>query len=146
MREEIYNRNTSFPCTMPFWIIGILVALFIVFELFSFFYLKKKRRLPKKVTKQVQEHLQRISQLSPQEQIMQYDTLLDHCLKHRGLTGSLGEKMQNFGKNFVNENAIWSAHKLRNKIAHEVGYSLNDREYQQGVRSFQQEIHALIKQ
>ena len=53
------------------------------------------------------------------------DKLLDFFLKSKRLKGeTLGERLKNAQKVFSREdyNALWNAHKLRNKIAHEIDF------------------------
>lgn len=58
--------------------------------------------------------------------IINADKLLDQALRERGLFGdSMGERMKNAKSIFSNNNAVWSAHKLRNRIAHEHTVKLN---------------------
>ncbi len=52
--------------------------------------------------------------------IMEADKLLDHALKARGFAGeTMGERLKSANKAFMNTQAIWDAHKLRNRLAHE---------------------------
>lgn len=52
--------------------------------------------------------------------VLNADKLLNHALEQRGFKGqNMGERMKNANKTFSNNNAVWSAHKLRNQIAHE---------------------------
>lgn len=59
--------------------------------------------------------------------ILNADKLLDQALKQRGFKGeTMGERMKTAKATWSNANNIWTAHKLRNRIAHEtdvkVGY------------------------
>jgi hypothetical protein len=59
--------------------------------------------------------------------VLHADTLLDHALKDKGIQGAtMGERMKNMQQKWSNANNVWTAHKLRNQIAHEpdakVGY------------------------
>ena len=52
--------------------------------------------------------------------VLNADKLVDQALKDRGLRGqTMGERMKNAKTMFSDNNGIWTAHKLRNKIAHE---------------------------
>lgn len=60
--------------------------------------------------------------------ILNADKLLDQALKQRGFKGeTMGERMKSAKATWSNANDVWSAHKLRNRIAHEtdvvVGYN-----------------------
>lgn len=59
--------------------------------------------------------------------ILNADKLLDQALRQVGLKGeTMGERMKAAKTMWSNENGVWSAHKIRNRIAHEpdvkVGY------------------------
>lgn len=52
--------------------------------------------------------------------ILNADKLLDSALKDRGFSGqTMGERMKAAQKTWSNANSIWTAHKIRNQIAHE---------------------------
>ena len=52
--------------------------------------------------------------------ILNADKLVDQALKARGFRGeTMGERMKTAQKQLSNPNALWAAHKLRNRIAHE---------------------------
>ncbi len=58
--------------------------------------------------------------------IMEADKLLDHALKGRGFAGeTMGERLKSARGAFMNNNAIWDAHKLRNRLAHEQSVPLS---------------------
>lgn len=52
--------------------------------------------------------------------IINADKLLDQALRERGISGeTMGERMKSAKTLFSNNDTIWTAHKLRNRIAHE---------------------------
>ena len=52
--------------------------------------------------------------------VLNADKLLDTALKARGFRGdTMGERMKSARSTFRSNDAVWAAHKLRNKIAHE---------------------------
>ncbi|HEY0965100.1 MAG TPA: hypothetical protein VGE13_01325 [Candidatus Saccharimonadales bacterium] len=54
------------------------------------------------------------------------DKLLDKALKARGIKGqTMGERMKAYNQQWSNANNIWSAHKIRNKLAHESGFQVD---------------------
>lgn len=58
--------------------------------------------------------------------IMKADTLLDEALREAGIVGrDLGERLRKVSpKDLPNIENVWEAHKLRNKIAHEINFQL----------------------
>lgn len=68
--------------------------------------------------------------------VMEADKLLDQALKARGFAGdTMGERLKSANKAFMNANAIWDAHKLRNRLAHEQNVSLNNMTVDNALRN-----------
>ncbi len=58
--------------------------------------------------------------------IVSADKLLDRALKESGVAGeTMGERLKNSRAKFSDVNKVWTAHKLRNHIAHETDARLN---------------------
>lgn len=69
--------------------------------------------------------------------IMEADKLLDHALKNRGYGGqTMGDRLKAARGAFMNNDAIWQAHKLRNRLAHEQDVRLNSMQVDQALRGF----------
>lgn len=52
--------------------------------------------------------------------VIEADKLLDKALKNSGFAGdTMGERLKSAGKKLGNQNAVWDAHRLRNRIVHE---------------------------
>jgi hypothetical protein len=68
----------------------------------------------------IESSLKKDSQSSYHLAVLNADKLLDHAMKEAGYKGStMGERLKGAKQVFTNRNAVWSAHKLRNQIAHE---------------------------
>lgn len=81
------------------------------------------------------------SQASLQMAILRADSLLDRALKARGFKGeTMGERMGAAGRIFSKSDLVWSAHKLRNKIAHEEGPRLSVKLVKRVLASFKQAL------
>lgn len=58
--------------------------------------------------------------------IINADKLLDSALKERCFKGeNMGERMKSAQTTWKNANNVWTAHKVRNKLAHEPGASVS---------------------
>jgi hypothetical protein len=69
--------------------------------------------------------------------IFEADKLLDHALKNRGIPGqTMGDRLKSARGIFMNNNAVWEAHKLRNRLAHEQNVALNTYTVDQALRGF----------
>ena len=69
--------------------------------------------------------------------IFEADKLLDHALKGRGFRGeTMGERLKGANRAFMNTNAVWDAHKLRNRLAHEQNVQLSTGAADRALASF----------
>jgi len=130
---------------MDTWIIiGIIVVLIILFGLYVAFY--RKKRLSNNDIKRVKKVWKEVLDLqknNPEQAILRADKLLDHALKQAGYQGTMGEKLKAARHCFSNNHAIWSAHKLRNRIAHELGIHLTQQQVVGGLKGFKKAFYDL---
>lgn len=81
---------------------------------------------------------------SQQFAIFQADKLLDRALRESGFAGeTMGERMKNAKTSFTKRDAVWAAHKLRNRIAHEDKVAINPRLTRQALASFKRALRDL---
>ncbi len=104
-----------------------------------------------KAKAEFQRHWQAIEAIgtngeSAKQAIFQADILLDKALQYHKIPGNtLGDRLK-AARNRLNEdtlNKAWSAHKVRNRLAHELQYRLTDREAQQALTDFRQVLKAM---
>jgi len=68
----------------------------------------------------IENQLKRDEHSSYHLSVLNADKLVDQALRERGVSGqTMGERMKNSASLFSDRNGIWTAHKLRNRIAHE---------------------------
>lgn len=73
--------------------------------------------------------------------VLNADKLLDHALKEAGYKGqTMGERLKSAKQIFSNRNAVWSAHKLRNQIAHETDVRVEFDAARRAIASFKQAL------
>jgi transposase len=48
----------------------------------------------------------------------------------------MGDRLKNARGSFMNNNAVWEAHKLRNRLAHEQNVQLNSFSVDQALKGF----------
>ena len=79
--------------------------------------------------------------------VIDADKLLDHALRRRGFKGkTMGERLVSAQKSLTNNDAVWYAHKLRNRLVHEPEARLKEREAKAalaGIRQGLQDLGAL---
>ncbi|QQS17216.1 hypothetical protein IPL44_02815 [Candidatus Saccharibacteria bacterium] len=58
--------------------------------------------------------------------VLSADKLLDQALKESGVPGeTMGDRLKAAKKQFSNINQVWSAHKIRNQVAHEANTKID---------------------
>ena len=92
----------------------------------------------------IEQQLKRDEPTSFQMTILNADNLLDKALKEKGVQGAtMGERMKHMQKTWSNANNVWSAHKLRNQIAHESDFNINYDNARRALASFKQALKDL---
>lgn len=103
---------------MEYLFLAIIVIILLV-GVFLTFGFSPKKHLKKDKKSYYQKEIQKISALpSPTERIMRYDMVMHHILKDYGYSGTVGDQLKAKPRVITNLDAIWSLHKLRNKLAH----------------------------
>lgn len=73
--------------------------------------------------------------------VMNADKLLDHALKERGIKGdTMGARMKMAQATWSNANAVWGAHKVRNRIAHETDANISYDDARRALAGFKQAL------
>lgn len=76
--------------------------------------------------------------------IIDADKLLDEALKKRGFSGkTMGERLVAAQRSMSDNDAVWYAHKLRNRLVHEPTVNLKKREAQNALGGFKKGLKDL---
>lgn len=76
--------------------------------------------------------------------ISEADKLVDYVLMHSGVPGAtMADRLRAGSNRFSDINAIWRAHKLRNALAHEVGFDLVASQAREALRDFERGLRDL---
>lgn len=95
-----------------------------------------------KVDKALQQAMNQQDQV---RRVWAMDTVLDLALGELGFGGSLGDKLKKAGPRIPNIQAVWEAHKLRNRLAHEHDASVSPAEIDRAVRILEHAVRTLAK-
>ena len=72
------------------------------------------------------------------------DKLVDKAMVELGFVGkTMGERLKNSPKKFSDLDGLWSAHKLRNRLAHETGFVPSSKEARQALANFRRALKDL---
>lgn len=111
---------------MSLGIVFLLAGIIILAALLLVFISIKKGVKPLDVEYFRTKCLEIEHQLKPDDQaschfcVLNGDNLVDRALKNKGFKGkTMGDRLKNAKSFLSNNNDVWTAHKIRNKIAHE---------------------------
>jgi len=123
-------------------LLALLVIMFLLIGVVIFIAEKSKPRLNKQ---HFQKHWQDIEASSDYSRaVLRADSLLDEAMRHAKIKGvTMGERLNNSGGLIKDINAAWSAHKLRNTIAHEVSFEPTAIQCQRALRQFKRALKDL---
>lgn len=128
------------------WIsIGVLVVLAAI-VLVGVLWKSRRRGMSVSSRVKVEKALsQAMNQQDPVRRVWSMDTALDLALGELGFAGSLGEKLKKAGPRIPNIQAVWDAHKLRNRLAHEHDAAVSQAEIDRAVRILEHAIRFLAQ-
>ena len=76
--------------------------------------------------------------------VIDADKLLDEALRKRGFKGkTMGERLVDAQRSLSNNDSVWYAHKLRNRLVHESAIRLKKREAQNALAGFKRGLKDL---
>jgi hypothetical protein len=130
--------------------IGFLIVI-IVFGLIILFIVSRlaRRRTPKLDQQYFQQRwLELLARVKTPEGMMlaviDADKLLDEALKKHHFSGkTMGERLVSAQRMISDNDAVWYAHKLRNRLVHEPNIRLKKKEAQNALAGFKQGLHDL---
>ena len=85
------------------------------------------------------------AQGDPARRVLECDSVLSLALREAGVPGGLGAQLRIAGARFANREALWRAHKLRNRIAHEPGTKVAEREADAAVKAFERGMESVLR-
>jgi hypothetical protein len=68
--------------------------------------------------------------------VLELDKVLEAALRASGGQGSFADMLRIAGPRFSNLDALWDAHRLRNRIAHETGVDVRPSDADRAARTF----------
>lgn len=93
---------------------------------------------------QIENTLSRENKLSYNACLIEADKLLDKAMMEMGASGkTMGERLKHSSEKFTQLNSVWYVHKLRNKIAHERGFSVDYNQSRRALTTYRQALKDL---
>lgn len=76
--------------------------------------------------------------------VINADKLLDRAMREKHFKGeNMGERLKKHPNSFSKLNDVWSAHKLRNRIAHESNVKVSETEAQKALKGLERGLRDL---
>ncbi|MBQ3325830.1 hypothetical protein IJG79_01620 [Candidatus Saccharibacteria bacterium] len=92
----------------------------------------------------IENSLQKDNKNTYASAIIEADKLLDKAMAEMGIPGkTMGERLKKSGNHFTQLNSIWHAHKIRNQIAHEHGFSIEYNQTKRALSSYKEALKDL---
>lgn len=122
-------------------LIIIVVLLLVVLILLQIYFVRKRGKWNNADIKFCKKAWQNIlSEKDMRHQIMEADKLLGHMFKQKGFQGSIGDILKSKASLFSDINGLWYAHKMRNKLAHEMEFKIRSQDVKLALRSFKRAL------
>jgi hypothetical protein len=110
-----------------------------------FFTLSRKKKIPLSAKPRIRKLASHIDTVSdPSAKVLEADKVLHEAFKALGSKGSMGDSLKRFGSKLPNEQAVWNAHKLRNRIAHEPMMSVSTQDAEVAVAALLKAVYSLL--
>ncbi len=120
-----------------FTLVGLLTFVCAAVVLYAVWRGLRPLRVPPAAAERLRKQWQAaLSMSQPNLQVLEADKTFDHALRSLGYTGSFAEKFRRCSRRFTNAEAVWSAHRLRNRIAHEANVKVSEADRQRAVNAF----------
>ena len=122
---------------LAFVIVDVIIVAYVIYRRF-------RKKISKKVINEIRDSWKKIIRQSDHRHaVMDADKLLDHTLTQMGFKGNLGAKLKKSPHLFKDVNKVWSAHKVRNNIAHQINYRIDAKTYKNTMLAFKQAFQDL---
>ena len=124
-----------------------LIVAFVVIDLIiiGFVYYKRKHSGLSKQDKKKFLHYWKLilEDDNDSSAVLKADKLLDKLLGKKGYNGSLGQKLKSARSLFSDIDGVWSAHKLRNRIAHDIDVQVSKKEANNAIEKYKRAFRDL---
>lgn len=122
---------------LVFILVDVLIVGYVLYRRF-------RRKVSPKTIEKIRTHWKEIIRGEDHRQaILEADKLLDMALEAMGYRGNLGNKLKAAPGLFSDLNGLWAAHKIRNNIAHQLNYQVDDSSYRHTMLAFKQAFQDL---
>lgn len=141
------------------WLSLVLLIMFLINFIRTDKFLRAKATLLKSIVppetaqesplgsrwEEIQKHLNSTKEAEWKFAVIEADSLVDYILKSAGYPGdTMGDRLKNIDKSqIVTLDGLWEAHKIRNRLAHDLSYFLRYGEAKRAVQLYEKTLKEL---
>ena len=128
-----------------FGIVVVTLVITIVLTLYVL-YATGKRGISKSDRTYIQKQWYKLKvqeSAAPKLALVEADTLLDFTLEKLRYTGTLGDKLKVAHPLFSDREGVWEAHKLRNRVVHEIEFVPSSNDFRRAMYQFERALKDL---
>lgn len=124
-------------------ILGNIIGVLFLF--FAIMYLRKKKTLRGYAKKRIETLWSNVDTHEyPAQKVLEADKVLHAAFKELGCKGDLGSLLKRHGSRLPNLDDVWMAHKLRNRIAHDAGIQVSEKDAARAVQAFRRAVYSFL--
>ena len=128
------------------WLVLFLIAVILCLLLVVMFMRQSRLKVPMPMRGMIRKQWEHVRSIDDAEKrLMEAEKVLHHALRSAGQEGSFGDILKRTGPRIGNLDAVWNAHKLRNRLAHEPGFHPSASELDRAVGIFERILLRIIK-
>lgn len=106
----------------------------------------RRKSLTAAQKKQLAQHWQQVQHITePTKQILEAEKVFTSAWRYRGVQGSFAEQWKRVGSAYSNEQAVWRAHKLRNRIVHEPNAQATKKDAELVLKEYGRVLQPMLK-
>ena len=114
-----------------------LVAAAVLVSVIVWCMVRRRAAIPRAEQRRLRSQWQHLAEIAdPSRRVLEAEKVVDGVLQALRYSGSFADKLKVAGPRLPNEQAVWEAHKLRNRIAHEPGFSLDESQAKRAIGAF----------
>ena len=119
---------------------GILSLVFVVWAS-----LRRRRNIPALVKARLKQRWEGVLAMTdPALRVLEAEKVCDALLRALDYQGTFAEKLTAAAPRLSHVEDLWSAHRFRNRIAHEMNCHVTDRQCRRAVQSFSTLVHRFL--
>lgn len=106
----------------------------------------RRKQLTAKQKQQLQTHWSQVQTITePTKQILEAEKVFTSAWRYRGVQGSFADQWKRVGGSYSNEQAVWNAHKLRNRIVHQPNAEATKKDAQLVLKEYGHVLQPMFK-